>query len=124
VNRQGLRLPELKSANPGTGPDFTEKTTVRGLTAMGGSHPPTPDCWRGWLFRSHPRGTGGYTATVSVKEYAEAKEQFPNLEDLPVDDTPGGYKWYRRRDMVRGLWKVAGQEFQLGDAAMAKLTQM
>ncbi len=66
----------------------------------------------------------GFTATVSEKKYAEAKEQFPNMEDLPVVDTPGGYEWYRRRDMVQGLWEVAGQEFQLAQAGIAKLTQM
>jgi hypothetical protein len=62
---------------------------------------------------------------LTEKEYSKAKERFPSLEELPVDETDEyGYKFYRRRDMVRGLWKVAGQEFQLAEAGIAKLTQM
>lgn len=49
--------------------------------------------------------------TLTQDEYTKAKEQFPNLEDLPVAETnESGYKFYPRNAMVQGLWKVAGEE--------------
>ena len=66
----------------------------------------------------------GYTATVAAKDYADAKERFPNLEEMSAVNTAGGYKWYRRDAMVQALWKVAGQESQAAQTDVEKLNQL
>lgn len=63
--------------------------------------------------------------TLTEKEYADAKQQFPSLEELPVAETnENGYKFYHRSEMVQGLWKVAVQESEVAKTGMDKLAQM
>lgn len=63
--------------------------------------------------------------TLTEKEYADAKLQFPSLEELPVAETnENGYKFYHRSEMVQGLWKVADQEFEAAKTGMDKIAQM
>lgn len=65
------------------------------------------------------------TDTLKEKEYSEAKERFPSLEELPIAETnEHGYKFYPRRAMVQALWKVAGQESEAARSATEKLGQM
>jgi hypothetical protein len=60
--------------------------------------------------------------TLPDDEYRKVRETIPTLAELPVSETnQDGYKFYRRRDMVQALWKVAGQEYQLAEAAIEKL---
>jgi hypothetical protein len=62
---------------------------------------------------------------LTEKEYSEAKERFPSLQELPLAETnPAGYKFYYRREMVQALWKVAGQESEAAKSVIEKLGQM
>lgn len=65
---------------------------------------PTPD----------PDDTEILTETLTQQEYDRVKEQFPNLDELPVAETnPAGYRFYARSGMLQALWKVARQESDL-----------
>lgn len=62
---------------------------------------------------------------VSDKEYTEAKERFPMLEELMVAETAdSGYKFYYRSAMLQALWKVAGQESETAKALIEKLNHI
>jgi hypothetical protein len=62
--------------------------------------------------------------TLKQETYAQAKQRFPTLADLPVSETnDSGYKFYSRDAMVQALWKVAEQDAQAAKGLIEKLSQ-
>lgn len=69
-------------------------------------------------------GIGIWDNSFPEKEYANVREEFPTLPELPVAETnEAGYKFYDRSAMLQALWKVAGQEWQAAKELIERLAQ-
>jgi hypothetical protein len=72
-----------------------------------------------------PDDTDILTETLKTREYDQVKEQFPNLDELPVAETnPAGDKFYARSAMVQALWKVAREESDLAKNGLERLAAL